>query len=110
MRRIQRHPGRLGARREWPTRDYFTLCRVDDRDLALVFDIAVNAPGGAIDCGKLWAPAQRDGADCTCHFCVDHGGRIPGVIENVNLVATRLVNERVGIRAGLYFRNRAERL
>src|SRR5437667_239051 len=97
MLRIQRHSGWLCARRERPARHHFTLCRVDDRDFALVFDIAVNASGRTIDCGKLGITIERNCSDYACGFGIDHGGRIPAVIENVNLVAKRLVNEGVGI-------------
>src|SRR2546430_3617256 len=104
MLRIQRHSSWLCARRERPARDEFMLCRVDDRDFALVFDIAVNPSGRTIDCGKLRITIERDCSDYGCGFGIEHGGRIPAVIENINLVTTRFVNERVGIRAGLYRR------
>ena len=110
MRRVECHSSRFRARRERPARDDFMLCRVDGRDFAFVFDIAVNAAGSTIDNRKLRAAAKRDRADHACRFCIDYRDRISAVIENINLVTTRFVNERVGIRAGLYFRNRAERL
>ena len=110
MRRVECHSSRFRARRERPARDDFMLCRVDGRDFAFVFDIAVNPPGRTIDNRKLRTAAKRDRADHACRFCIDYRDRISAVIENINLAVTWFVKKGIWIRACLYFRSRAERL
>ena len=60
MRRIQSDSTWFFARRKRPARDDFMFVRVDHRDFALVFDIAVNAPCCFIDRGKFWTSSERN--------------------------------------------------
>ncbi|PYL16671.1 MAG: hypothetical protein DME30_08820 [Verrucomicrobia bacterium] len=80
---------------------------IDDLDLALVFDVAVNTI--CIGGGELRVAIKRDGADYLCCFCVYHRRRISRVIKNIEFATTRLVNQRIGICGGVDLRNRLER-
>src|SRR6185437_6960696 len=60
MRRIQSDSTWSFARRKRPARDDFMFVRVDYCDLALVFDVAVNAPGCLIHRGEFWSSSERN--------------------------------------------------
>ena len=60
MRRIQSDSTWSFARRKRPARDDFMFVRIDYRDLALVFDISVNAPCYLIHRREFWSSSERN--------------------------------------------------
>jgi hypothetical protein len=57
---IERNPSGFFPGLQCPTRNHFVLGGVHNRDLAFVFEIAVNAPSCSIRYGKLRAPVERN--------------------------------------------------
>ena len=60
MRSIQSDSAWFFARRKRPVRDDFMFVRIDYRDFALVFDVAVNAPRRFIYHCKFWISSERN--------------------------------------------------
>ena len=63
MHRIEGDTAGFFARGDRPVRDDFVLRRVDRNDFALVFDIAVDTPRGAVDRREFRIASERNGAD-----------------------------------------------
>src|SRR6202011_550591 len=81
---------------------------VDYRDLAFVFDVAIDASRRVIRYGELRTASERNGRGNHRRFRVDHSRRIALMIEHVELTAMRLVNERVGTFSRVDLRNGLE--
>ena len=60
MRRIQSDSTWSFARRKRPARDDFMFVRVDHRNFALVFDVAVNTTCCLIHRGEFWSSSKRN--------------------------------------------------
>ena len=82
------------ARRKRPPRNDFMFVRVDHRNFALVFDVAVNATCRLIHRCEFGTSTELNRCNYGRAFRVNHRDRISGMIENVNLVAIRFVNDQ----------------
>ena len=70
MRRIQSDSAWSFARRKRPVRDDLMFVRIDYRDFALVFDIAVNAPRCFIYHREFWISSERNRRETLAVFAL----------------------------------------
>src|SRR5437870_2784652 len=104
---IDRQSRRLLAfGRQRPPRRDFELFGVKRYDLTLVFDVYKNG-SFFIASRKLGPPAQIDRTGYFAVRCVDRGRVFASSVKGKNALTRRIVNDRIGICAGLY---RIERL
>ena len=106
VRSIQRDSTWFFSRRERPVRDDFMFVHIDHRDLAFVFDVAVNATRVFIYRREFWISSERNRRRDGSGFRINNGDGITCVIEDINLTKTWLVNNGVWILPGIDFRNR----
>jgi len=109
VRGVEGQSARFFARRQRPCCRDLVSVDIDYCDFAFVFDVDVNAARFAIGDSKFRFPGQRNcGQNFSRARFKDRRG-ISAAIESVNVLALRLIKNRIRIFTGLDFRDCSQR-